>query len=87
MYGTLIEPAYKLDKLGSQAKRGFFACTRGRPIDWGTFGGAAWYNRDHIGYWHTARTNVGYLDGHVETLGYGDMDPNGNGVFFLPWAN
>ena len=84
-YGTAI--SLRLDRVAKQEVRGFFGCTRGRPIDYGTFGGAAWYNRDHLGYWHTYSTNIGYLDGHVGSLKYGDMDPGGNGLFFLAFNN
>ena len=35
----------------------------------------------------TYSTNIGYLDGHVGSLKYGDMDANGNGLFFLAFNN
>jgi prepilin-type processing-associated H-X9-DG protein/prepilin-type N-terminal cleavage/methylation domain-containing protein len=46
---------------------GLWSCTRGEGAlgNGGNDGNWAWYQTNHLGYWHNRRANISFLDGHV----------------------
>jgi prepilin-type N-terminal cleavage/methylation domain-containing protein/prepilin-type processing-associated H-X9-DG protein len=76
---------HKLDDMRKLTEHAFYACSRGNPLQYGQQGGPTWYRPDHMGYWHLDTSNVGYLDGHVNSVKFEDLNPGGASIFFLPW--
>lgn len=77
---------FKLSKYRHPQGIGLWSCTLGSNVWGGSAGGWAWSVATELGYCHSQRASVSFLDGHCESLS-GVQALSAPAYFFQPWID